>query len=213
MNGKKWGLALVLLLLLVGGAGAYYVFRTDPNLAKALDLQKQMQNKDLTDEQRRALWGEMRQTFETLTPEQMQQLRRNRGPDRWAAKQQEDMKKYFAMSAKDKRKFLDQQIDDMLKRRKEREKQRQQQLQNAQANSNTGNNNNNNGQGGRGQGGPGGGNSGDRSQQQRLRLDNSSPAQRADSYAFQRDMVTRMQQRGIPPGGGGFGGGGGRRGF
>jgi hypothetical protein len=210
---KKWILALIVLLSLAGGAGAYYAFRTDPKVAKVLDLGKQMEG--LPREERGKLFGEMRAAMEDLTQEQRDQIRRqmfNRGD--WRAREQKRMNEFFALSKKERMKSLDKEIDAMVKRQKDREKRRREAQQLAQANGQSG------GQGGGGgggnqQGGRGGGGTGDRGQDRRLGLDNSSASQQAQSSEYRRMMANRMAQRGIPftGGGGGFGGfGGGGRG-
>jgi hypothetical protein len=225
MNSKKWGMALLILLLLTGGAGAYYAFRTDPALAAALDLQKQMRNEDLPREDRRKLFGQMREAMDNLTPEQRHQVfqQMGRGPEGWMAREKKRMDDFLALSKKDQVKALDKDIDEMVKRRKdwekrqkEREKERAAQAAQggganggsgsggANGGNNNNNNNNNSGQGGQGGGrGGNGGGGGDRGQQRRLALDNSSARQQAQGSEYRRMLGNRMQQRGIPNTGGG----------
>lgn len=227
MNGKKkWILSLVVVLLLAGGAGAYYALRTDPNLVHAMNLGKQMRDENLSREDRGKLWGEMRTAMESLTDEQRQQLRQEmfRNDPRMAREMQK-IHNFFALSPKEQTKALDKEIDEEVKRRKEwekRRKEREKERAQQQANGQAGNNNNRGGggpggPGGGGRGGPGGpgGGTGDRSQQRRLAMDNTSAQTRAEMSSYRRMMTDRMQQRGIPTTGGGFGGGfggGGRRG-
>jgi hypothetical protein len=231
MNTKKWVLSLIVVLLLAGGAGAYYALRTDPNLAHALNLQKQMRSEDLSREDRGKLWGEMRTAMDSLSDEQRQKLRQEmfRNDPRMIREMQR-INNFFALSPKEQTKALDKAIDEEVKRRKEwekrrkeREKERQQQQANGQSGGgNGGGGNGGNGGGGRGNGGGGnggggngGGAGGDRGQQRRLAMDNTSAQQRAQMSGYFRMMTDRMQQRGIPSTGGGFGGGfggGGRRG-
>ncbi len=68
MSGKKWGLALAILLMLAGGAGAYYAFRTDPQVALVMDLGKQMRNEDLPFSRgsRQTFWSDARSDGSTL---------------------------------------------------------------------------------------------------------------------------------------------------
>jgi hypothetical protein len=98
------------------------------------------------------------------------------------------------MSPKDKTRHLDRMIKEMEQRRQARQAQG----------------------GGRGQGPPGGGPNGpwgprDRSASSRdasrqERLDNTTPAERAQMTQFFRDLNARRQQLGLPTGGGrGFG--------
>ena len=217
MNGKKWGLALAILLMLAGGAGAYYAFRTDPKLAAALDLQKQMQNDDLPREERGKLWGQMREAMENLTPEQRQQVfqQMGRGRDGFMARGQKKMDEFFAMAKKDQIKVIDKRIDEMVKDQKEREKRRKQRDQQRQQSGDTnGAAGQGGGFGGGGRGGPGGGGggggSGDRGLDRRLRMDSMGAGQRAQMSEFGRMFADRMSQRGIPMTGGG---GRGPRGF
>lgn len=215
MNSKKWILATVLFLLSAGAAGAYYAFRTDPQVALVMDLGKQMRNEDLSREDRGKLFGQMREAMDQLSDEQRQQVRQQfeRGND-WRKREQQKLNEFFALSKKDQTKALDKDIDEMLKRRKEWEKRRKERdAENAkqqQAGMIGGNNGNN---GGRGPGGGGGGGGGDRGQQRRLSLDNSSSASQAQRAEYGRLMASRMQQRGIPMTGGPGGPGNGRRGF
>ncbi len=217
MSGKKWGLALAILLMLAGGAGAYYAFRTDPQVALVMDLGKQMRNEDLSREDRGKLFGQMREAMDQLSDAQRQQIRQefDKGRDGWRKREQEKMNEFFALSKKDQTKALDKDIDEMLKRRKDWEKRRKERdaerAKQQQAGGTGTNNNNGNNNGGRGGNGGGGGGSGDRGQQRRSALDNSSASQQAQRSEYGRMMATRMQQRGIPMtggfGGGGFGGG------
>jgi exonuclease VII large subunit len=217
MNGKKWVLATVLLLLLAGGAGAYYAFRTDPQVALVMDLGKQMRNEDLSREDRGKLFGQMREAMDQLTDEQRQQVRQQfeRNND-WRKREQQKMNEFFAMSKKDQVKQLDKDIDEMVKRRKEWEKRRQERdadRAKQQAGGAIGGNNGNTGGGNGNRGGGGGGGGGDRGQQRRLSLDSSSASSQAQRAEYGRMMASRMQQRGIPMTGGPGGPGGGRRGF
>ncbi|HVU89977.1 MAG TPA: hypothetical protein VHD36_21780 [Pirellulales bacterium] len=214
MNGKKWILAAALTLLLAGGAGAYYAFRTDPKVALVMDLGQQLRNEDLSREDRGKLFGQMREAMDQLSDEQRRQVRQqfDRGNDGWRKREQEKMNEFFAMSKKDQTKALDKDIDEMLKRRKEWEKKRKErdaERAKQQASGTAGNNNGNNGGQGGGRGGNGGG--GDRGQQRRSALDNSSAARQTQRAEYGRMMANRMVQRGIPMTGGG--GGPGRRGF
>ncbi len=220
MNGKKWIASLVILLLLAGGAGAYYAFRADPQVAAVMDLGKQMRNEDLSREERGKLFGQMREAMDQLSDAQRQQVRQQfeRGRDGWRQREQQKMNEFFALSKKDQVKQLDKDIDEMLKRRKEwekRQKQRNAERAKQQQSGTQAGNNGNGGGGGGGRGGPGGGGGGgDRGQQRRLSLDNSSASQQAQRSEYGRMLSTRMAQRGIPMTGGGrgFGGFGGRRG-
>jgi len=219
MNGKKWGLSLVLLLfLLVGGAGAYYVFRPDP-MAAVMNLQQQMRNEDLTREQREELFGQMREAQNNLSEGQRQALRQQ-FEERMVVREQERMNAFFALARTEQIKQLDKEIDNELKRQKEREqrmleRQASGQGQGGQGQGGRGGQGGQGGQGGGGGGRGGGGGGGDRGQQARARLDSRPASAGAQSAIYRRMMNDRQAQRGLPitTGRGGFGGGGGRGGF
>ncbi|HEY4309427.1 MAG TPA: hypothetical protein VGN12_08250 [Pirellulales bacterium] len=216
MSGKKLGFALAIILMLAGGAGAYYAFRTDPNLALVKDLGKQMRNEDLSREDRGKLFGQMREAMDQLSEDQRRDLRREFEKGR-GQRDQQKMNEFFALSKKDQTKALDKDIDEMVKRRKDwekRQKERDAERAKQQAAGGGGTNGGQGGgQGGGGRGGPGGGGGGgDRSQQRRSALDNSSASSQAQRSEYRRQVATRMQQRGIPQTGGFGGPGGGRRG-
>jgi hypothetical protein len=213
MKGKtKTILSLVVVLSLAGVAGAYYAFRTDPKVAKVLDIGKQMEG--LPREERGKLFGEMRAAMEELTPDQRDQIRQqmfSKGRNEWRAREQKKMNEFLAMSKKDRIKALDKELDAMVKRQKDREKRRREAQQQAQASGQTGGQGGGGGggnqQGGRGGfGGPGGGGTGDRSLNRRLAMDNTSANQQAQSSEYRRMLSDRAAQRGIA-----FTGGGGRR--
>src|SRR5713101_5613295 len=91
-NRKRTAIAVGFLALL---ALSLWALRPDPALAKAKVLQKQLTGdagRRLTQEQRRDLWGQFRQTEAKLKPEQRRALengQRNNG--------REQLSKYFTL--------------------------------------------------------------------------------------------------------------------
>src|SRR5438874_342090 len=94
-------LFLVLLLFL-------HFFRPDPALAKALELRQRLGSeaaRNLAPEKRRELFQQFSQQVRQLTPEQRRALAQGRpNPMR------ERINRYFTLSKKDQRAFLDQEI-------------------------------------------------------------------------------------------------------
>ena len=74
---KKKVLAALALLLLLGGLGwALMPARVDPQIARVTELQQKLfgEQSQASPEERRAAFGELRQEFEKLTPEQRDKL-------------------------------------------------------------------------------------------------------------------------------------------
>lgn len=189
--------SVALLLLLLIGYGSYRAIRTDPNLKKVRKLQEEFTSaaaKDWTPEQRREKGQEMRAAMEKLSPAQRDGLSAER-----QKQSEEQMRRYAQMSATEKIRHLDVQID-------RSEKMRQQFAQR-----------NPNGNGQRPQGSPmggfGAGPSGsdgsggrgsqqssaeDRDKRRKERLNKSSPEFRAMMDNYRKDMESRRKQRGFP---------------
>jgi exonuclease VII large subunit len=167
-------IALLLLLL--------WWLWPDGKLARVQALQREMADAgQLTPEERRAKGQELRAAMDKLSPQQRSQLR-NDGQKRM----EERMAKYFAMSAKEKQEYLDQQIQQM-----------QQMTQQGPPNGG--------GPGGGAGGPPGGGPGGgppqtaeEKERRRQQRLDNTSPEFRAQMDQFRKDMAQRSQQLGLP---------------
>ena len=206
---RKWIVLAAGLFALVGlSAGAYRYYRPDPQLAKIRELGEQMRTagREMPNEQRRELFRQMRQQTRSLTPDQQEQLRKEREDRR-----REEMKKFFQMSKEDQTAYLDRII-------KQGEERRQQWQQNQQANQ-QGNQQADNqrrqqqqqaGQGPppRGQGNRTGSDE-DRDRRRREMLDRSTPEDRAMAAEFRKMMNERRKELGLPPMQGGRGGGGG----
>lgn len=171
---RRWLVALLLLLLL-GGLG--WAVRPDPHLARARELQKELfEAKDLSPDERKARFAAYRNEVKQLTEEQKRELF---APMR--EKQKAQMDRYFAMSQKDKNKYLDDMIDRSEKMKKEPEKS------------------------GKGGGPPGGGSGGKKSStpeekenRRKQALDNTTPEERAQRDQFRHDLDNRRRQRGLP---------------
>lgn len=193
-SGKKKWVVIAALFLLFAAVGAWAMSsRPDPHVARVQELRVQMEN--APPEQRRELWGQMRQEFEQM-PEATREALFEERRQREDAREQKYMDEFFAKSKAEQMAEIDKRIDESEKRRKEREKRR--------AAGNNGNNGNRGqmaqagGGGGPGGGrGPGGGNR-DSLERRKGYLDKSSPDSRAQRGAYRRMMEDRRAQRGLP---------------
>ena len=179
------GLLLLLLLLL----GAWHLW-PDTRLAKVKSLQQELvqSGEKLSADERRQKWQELRQEEGKLSAAQRERLRAE-GRQR----QQKELEHYFTLSAAEKRRVLDEQINRMEAMRRQWQA-----------------------RGGPGVNGPGaGGPPGqggrrlspeEREQRRKQRLDSSTPEDRAHRDQFLKDLNARRAQRGLPAFGAGFGG-------
>jgi len=201
-SGKTKWVVLALLILLFAGVGAWAMSsRPDPHVAKVQELRAQMEN--ATPEQRRELWGQMRQEFEQMPEASREALFAERRA-REEAREQKYMDEFFAKSPKDQIAEIDKRIDESERRRKEREARRAQ-----GGNRGGGPQFGQNGGGGPGgPGGPGGrggggfgrgGDGRDSLARSKRYLDNSTPDSRAQRGAYRRMYEDRRAQRGLPP--------------
>jgi len=181
---KRVALALIVLLLLAVAAWGFWL-RGDPQLAKVLELRGQLEG--ASGDQRRELWGQMREEVSKLSPEVRESLFADRRKE-WEARERKQLNEFFAMSPEARIASLDKDIDRMERRRKAWEERQ------AQGNGPPGS------QGG-GPGGPGGRGRGgsieDPLQRARSYLNNSTPEDRAKRGEYRRMMQERRQQRGI----------------
>jgi len=181
---------IVLLLLLALGATAWAMRTTeDPQLAKVMAMRAEIENENLTREQRRELFEKIRPEFEKLTEEQREGLFSDRRRQ-WEARERKELKEFFAMTPAQQTAALDKRIDRMQQWEKDR-----------------GNRQGRGDRGGRGGGGgarpqsfgrDANGNVG-ASARDRGRLDRSDPETRAQRDEQRRMMSDRMRQRGIAP--------------
>jgi hypothetical protein len=197
MDKRKVSIGVVTILIVgLGAAWALgYFQRTDPALAELNQLRDQMRS--AADGDRPAMFQQFREKMDGLTDAQRKEFRdTNRGQFRQDAAKR--MNQFFAMTPADQKKRLDEMIDQMQKRQ-------QQRAANGGGAGTAGAGNNRNGGRGANQ------TDGQREQARKNRLDNTNPAERAQTDKFRAMLGDRMQQRGISPpagGGGGFGGGG-----
>jgi hypothetical protein len=201
MNKKRW--VLLVLILLLSTTGAWAWFRSDPQLAKVQALRAQMQSEDLSREQRRELFGQMREEMDKLSPEVRQSLFAERQKE-FQKRQVQQMREFFALPKDKQIAELDKQID-------RRGRGRGRGGPNGggppggrgQQNANGGAQAGQNGQGGgnNGQGGPGGGRFGNRNldsmDRRKNYLDNTTPEFRAQMGEYRRMMQQRRTQRGV----------------
>ncbi len=203
---RRWCIAITLLLVL--GGAAWYWFRTDPELAKARELQSQLAalGENASWDQRRALMEQMRGQMDQLSDDQRRELFRD-----MRAPMQERMRAtvdgYFAVPEAQRRAYLDQQIREMEKRRAEMQQRfAQRQASGESRGPDGGGFPGGGGRGGPpngegrdggpgGRGGPGGGPGGGR---ERAMLDNSTPTERARSTEYFSAMEKRRKELGLP---------------
>ena len=185
---------VAVLGLLIGGT--VWAMRKDP-VQEIRDMRKAMQ--DASPEDRRELGEQFREKLDQLTPEQRSQL--------WQDGQQErerrgdaEMAAYFALPPQDRTAYLDQQIQEMEKRRAEREAKRAQSDQ-SQDRGQRGQSGQAGAQPGQGQNANGGGRnrtSDARMQRRNQRLDSTTPEHRAQQTAYRAAMQQRRIELGLP---------------
>jgi hypothetical protein len=195
-NRKRWLSLTALALLLLGGA--LWFFWPSRQVARAKGLQEELFSpaaRNLSPEQRREKFRELREARNALTPAQRRELSKE-----MQKRRQAEISKYFKMSAAEKARYLDDRIRQMEQRRQARQ-----------------------GRNGGAGGGPGGGPGGsaaaaggpqrggpprDRSPSERdswrqERLDSTTPGERAQFTQFMKDLNARRAQLGLPTGRGG----------
>jgi hypothetical protein len=204
---------VVLIALLLGLSGLAWAVRPDPHLARAKELQKEMfspEAKNLPPEQRKAQFAEYREQVKHLNADQKWELS---APMR--EKQKAEIDRYFAMSPKEKTKYLDERIDRSEKMRKEREQKAAQGKGGGPPGAvgfGAGANGNAPGAVGFGAGANGnspgapGGPRGNRpppsaeeiEKRRKQALERTTPEERAKMDQFRKDMNDRRRQRGLP---------------
>lgn len=206
---------IVVLVLLTGSValGATWMFRSpevDPAVAQLEQKAQQMfqQGQTMTDDQRREAWTQMRQSMDQLTPEQRDQFR-DRQRSEWMKREDEQLRKFFALSKQDQIKELDKRINEREARRKRRDQQRNRGDDRTANRADRGDRGGRGGPGGPGSGGPGGGGPGgrgdrmanatgaERNQWRVQMLNNTTPQQRAMRDEYRRMYDSRRQQRGM----------------
>ena len=189
---KRNVLLTVLLVAIAGGlAWAFLPEGPDPQVAKVVELQKQLFSEDsqVPREERRKAFGELRQEIEKLSPEQRDQMRRDNPPP-FMRRMQDNIVAYFDLPEDQRTAALDEQIDEMEERRKGGERRRAERGEGGE-------------RGGRGMGRPGGSgrnmDASQRNQRRKRMLDNTSPQQRAMFGEYFKQLAQRRQARGLPP--------------
>jgi exonuclease VII large subunit len=190
---RRWYRLAAVLLILLLGFGTYRLARPDPNLKKVKQLQQEFaaHGKEWSPDERQAKGREMRQAMQNLSASQRDALAAERRKEF-----EQRLRQYAQMSAADKTRYLDEQIN--------RSEQMRQQFANRNANGNSNGPRPGGGPGafGAGPGGPGGpgGNlsAEEREKRRKERLNQTSPEFRALMDQFRKDMNARRQQRGLP---------------
>jgi hypothetical protein len=206
---KPTRVAMILVLVILLLIGGVYGFRAYANGRKLDALQMQAaemfsQPRDSSSsgnsEQRREGYREMRQQVEAL-PEAYQQQFRQSMSSMFMQREERRMDEYLSLSKVERKKYLDKQIVEGERRRKEWEARRKQYEAerakqasaggNADNGENAGRQGNNGGNGNRWRGG----------WSQSARLDRTSPEFRAKRAEYRRDMEQRRKELGLPQGG------------
>jgi hypothetical protein len=195
---RRWRRRGAIAFLLVGLVGLAWAVRPDPHLARAKELQKQLfgpQAKGLSADERKARFAEYRGEVKRLSANQKWELS---APVR--EKQKAEMDRYFALSPKEKLKYLDERIDRSEKARKEWGQKGKQ----TKGGPPGGNKSGSPGVGKAGfAGAPGGGpGAGPRSaeaieKRRKQFLDRTTPEERAKRDLFRKEMNDRRRQRGL----------------
>jgi hypothetical protein len=193
LQNRRWAtIGGAVLLLLALGIWAGWSLWSDPHMARVQELRQDLSRdnaRNLSREERREKWTELRAEMDKLSPVQKRDLFEER-----AKAGRERMDKFFKMSKAEQTAALDKMIKGMQAMRNRQANQ----AQNAQQGGNPG--------------GWGRGRSTNPEERQLRRqqfLDMTTPEDRAQRALFRQMLNSRMQQLGIPAGGG-WGGGWGR---
>lgn len=186
---------LVLIVLGLGGAWAMSWFSGGSlALAEVQQLQAKLADPVVKDEDRRALWRDLREKMDALSPQE-QEAAWESGRERFEQRMNDRIKEVLAMSKADQTKALDADIDRMRRFQSQRDADRSAtagQGNNPQGNAQQGNNRANRQRGGYRP-------DSDRVAQLKNRLDRSTPQVRAMRLQYRQLMDQRIQQRGLPP--------------
>ncbi|AMV25398.1 hypothetical protein VT84_13435 [Gemmata sp. SH-PL17] len=191
---RRWRRWAVIMLLVIGGI--VWAARPDPHLARAKELQSELFGsgaKNLSAEERKARFTEYREQVKHLSADQKWELS---APAR--ERQKAEMERYFALSPKEKIKYLDERIDRSEKARKEREQKA------AQGAGRPGGGGFGGGPSGAQKGAPGGApgkaprSSEELEKRRKESLARTTPEERAHADQFRKEMNDRRKQRGLP---------------
>ncbi len=189
--------AMVVLLAGVGIAWAVGVFSTDPRLKEIGNLRAQMDDQNLTDEQRGALFGQLRDKMDALPENLRASMRGNRRGGFDNSRMMKHLDDLFAMSAADRDAALQKEVERQLER--EKRDQERQATNNAASGTDSGNGSNGNGNN-KGGGGPGGRRTQTDAQKMansQRRIENQSPQSRAAMGVYKQMVEQKAQQMGV----------------
>lgn len=188
MSKRKIAIGTTVIILLTVGLVWALRNRDDPQLERIRQLHMEAFKEGQTPEQRRKNFELIHQEMEKLNPEQRQAIWSQRGRE-FGHRMDQRIDDYIALTPEERVAFLDKAIQEMEKRRKEWEARRQSNPRpsaGGQANVNRPRPPRNNALGAR-------------STRHNLRLDNSTPEQRAKRSMFFADMQRRRYELGYPP--------------
>ena len=123
---RRWLIAGGLILVLVGSASAYFWFREDPRIVQVRGLADQLftENREqLSDDQRRELFSQLRDATRDLSDDQRRVLEEDR-----EKRFEKQLDEFFALPKDQQIAYLDQRIDRMIEWQKNREARRAQQI-------------------------------------------------------------------------------------
>lgn len=206
---KPTRITLIVVLVILVLLGGVYGFRALANQrklnalqTKAAEMFSQPRESNASGGDRREGFRELREQVDALPAAYQQQFRQSMG-NLFMRREEQRYDEYLALNKVDRKKYLDQQIMEGEKRRKEWEARRKQaeaeRAQQAAASAGAqnggnaaGGNGGNQGNSDRGRGGWGG------RWSQSARLDHSSPELRAKRAEYRRDMERRRKELGLP---------------
>lgn len=166
--------------------GWFYLYQEDRELAAVRSLQAEAFSEGtraLPEAERRAKFQQYRDQYEHLSKSQQQTLRRERG-EAMHERRMVEIREYFQLNEKQKRAFLDNQINEMEKRKRSFQN-RGGQRPGPPRNAN----------------GRGGGGADRQERRDRFRrgfLDGTSPQDRAQMAEYMKALRERREQRGLP---------------
>src|SRR4051794_30674297 len=97
---RRWALLALLLLLGLSYAG-YRAFATNPDVEKVMEIRKELSAKDLTPEQRREKFQQLREAMDKLSPDDRRDVSRTLAEERHKRSAAE-MQQYSRMSPREK---------------------------------------------------------------------------------------------------------------
>jgi hypothetical protein len=191
MNKRKITIGVVAILL-VGGVVWAWMSRPDAQVEKVKQLQAEAFKEGATPEQQRKQFELIHQEMEKLSPAQQHEVR-EQGRQQFERRMDQQMAAYFALPQADRAAYMDKQIQEQEKWRKEMEARR------AQANRSGGQGNGGGPQGNAGGQRPPPNNNTDARMQRRGQwMDHSTAEQRSMRSAYMAEMRQRRIQLGLP---------------